>query len=67
MRVAFNDLGLETAEFRNVLSAFSHWTYKCSNYNSVYVDFEGNLTVLNCSAFSDVLNRAHLSGRVSDI
>ncbi|KAJ7156259.1 hypothetical protein C8R46DRAFT_1196311 [Mycena filopes] len=36
-----NALEIDGAEFRNALSAFSHWTYKMSSYNSVYVDFEG--------------------------
>ncbi|KAJ7760017.1 hypothetical protein B0H16DRAFT_1456728 [Mycena metata] len=35
------DFDADTDEFRTALSAFSHWTYKISNYNSVYVEFEG--------------------------
>ncbi|KAF7366247.1 hypothetical protein MVEN_00502100 [Mycena venus] len=32
------------ADFWDALSAFSHWTYKWNDYNSVYVDFEGLLS-----------------------
>ncbi|KAF8216890.1 hypothetical protein K438DRAFT_1748040 [Mycena galopus ATCC 62051] len=41
VRVPINSL---VVDFLDALSAFSHWTYKWNNYNSVYVSFEGLLS-----------------------